>query len=530
VTAEAMTIDSVLRRGALTFSSRLAVCDGERILSYGELDAEVDALACALLELGVGKGDRVASLMFNQWQALVVYFATVRIGALIVPVNHRLVASEIAFQLNHADCSVLTYAEELSPVVGELRGTAQIRHWITVGSRAAGLAPGQDADYHLESLLGQYRGERPAAGWSVSGSDPSGVWYTSGTTGDPKGAVTTHSSALWAATTMALSMGLHERHRLLGVAPLFHRGPMEDFHLAGFLTGAPHYLMRHFDAAAMLRLIQEHRLTHGFIVPSMTFAVLTLPERGSYDLASMQGWLSASAPFPEEYRERLHRETTLPPDTVYNGYGITESLLNTSLWPQDAHAHPGSVGRAVPGVLLRVVDAERRPVPAGTVGEIAVAAPSMATTYLKNELAWQQATFATDRRTWYLSGDLGRLDDEGFLYIVDRAKDMVISGGENVYSAEVERALTALPGVVEACVVGLPDDRWGECVAALVVLAPGAAVTSGEIVAGCAARLARYKRPRRVFFVGSLPRNAFGKVRKQQVREQVAQLAAEAAC
>lgn len=521
---DAMTIDSLLRRGALAFPARLAIWDEERTLSYGELDAEVDALACALGDLGVGKGDRIASLLFNQWQALVTYFAAARVGALIVPVNYRLVAAEAAFQVGHAECRVLVYASELGPLVAGLRGVPGVRHWIAAG---AGAHP--DGDLSLEGLLDFYRGARPATPTPVASGDPSGIWYTSGTTGDPKGAVTTHGSALWAATTMALSMGLHERHRLLGVAPVFHRGPMEDFHLAGFLAGAPHYLMRHFDAAAMLRLIQEHRLTHGFIVPSMTFAVLTLPDRGSYDLASMRGWLSASAPFPEEYRDRLHRETTLPPDTVYNAYGITESLLNTSRWPQDAAARPGSVGRAVPGVLLRVVDAEHRPVPAGTVGEIAIAAPSMATTYLKNEQAWQEATFAADGRTWYLSGDLGRLDDDGFLYIVDRAKDMVISGGENVYSAEVERVLITVPGVAEACVVGVADARWGECVAALVVRAPGSHVTRDEILARVEGHLAPYKRPRRVYFAESLPRNAFGKVRKQQVREHLARLAADSA-
>jgi acyl-CoA synthetase (AMP-forming)/AMP-acid ligase II len=216
----------------------------------------------------------------------------------------------------------------------------------------------------------------------------------------------------------------------------------------------------------------------------------------------------------------------LPFGRIFNAYGITESLLNTSLWPQDAAAHRGSVGRPVPGVLLRVVDRNRQPVAPGTVGEIAIAAPSMASTYLGKPDAWAAATFAADGRTFYLSGDLGRLDTDGYLYIVDRAKDMVISGGENVYSAEVERVLASQPGIAEAAVVGLADERWGECVTAVVVREAGSDASAEENIAGCAGRLAAYKHPRRVFFVPALPRNAFGKVRKDQVRALAAELAA----
>ena len=515
---DTMTIDSLLRRGAESFPGRLALWDAGRTFTYGELDGEVDALASALLGLGVGKGDRVASLLFNQWQAFVTYFATVRIGAIIVPVNHRLVAAEIGFQLACAECSVLVYADELRPVVDELHGTVPVKHWISAGAPPTG-------DVRLESLQAGHRGGRPVHDWSVRASDPSGIWFTSGTTGDPKGAVTTHASAVQAATAMALAMGLHERHRLLGVSPAFHRGPMEDFHVAGFLVGAPHYLMRRFDAARMLALIQEHQLTHGFIVPSMTHAVLSLPGRGDYDLTSMQGWLTASAHFPEEFRDRLEQETSLPPERIFNSYGITESLLNTSLWPQDAAAHRGSVGRAVTGVILRVIDSEKRPRPPGDVGEIAIAAPSMASTYLGKPDAWAAATFTADGRTWYRSGDLGFLDADGYLYIVDRAKDMVISGGENVYSAEVERVLVTQPGVAEVAVVGLADHRWGECVAAVIVRQAGSEVSAEQILEGCTGQLAPYKHPRRIFFVDALPRNAFGKVQKHRVRALAAELA-----
>jgi acyl-CoA synthetase (AMP-forming)/AMP-acid ligase II len=517
--AEKMTIDSLIRRGALAFPARPAVQDARRALTYGELDGEVDALAVALLGLGVRKGDRVASLFFNEWQAVVVYFATLRIGALIVPINHRLVAAEIAFQLRSADCGVLVYADDLESTVAHLRGVVPVKHWI-----AAGVSDPGAGEHRLEQLLDEHRGRTPEPGWSVGAEDPSGVWFTSGTTGDPKGAVTTHASGLWAATGMALAMGMTEQHKLLGVAPLFHRGPMEVFHVAGFLVGCSHVLMHHFEPLTMLRTIQEHRLTHGFIVPAMTFAVLDRPERGEYDLTSMEGWMTASAAFPEEYRSRLETETSLRPHKIFNAYGITESLMNTLLWPPDAAAHPGSVGRAAPGVLLRVLDGDRRPVAAGEVGEIAIAAPSIASTYLGKPEMWKAVTFEEHGRVWYLSGDLGRLDEDGYLYIVDRVKDMVITGGENVYCAEVERVLIAHPRVHDVAVIGVPDERWGECVAAVVVSCPDTDVTLADLLEFCAGRLAPYKRPKRVFVVDALPRNSFGKVQKQRIRTLVAGL------
>jgi acyl-CoA synthetase (AMP-forming)/AMP-acid ligase II len=511
---EMMTIDSVVRRGALTFPSKTAIVDRDQVLTYGDLDALVDALAVALLELGVRKGHRVGSLFFNEWQSFVTYFAVVRLGAVVVPINHRLVATEMAYQLAQAGCRVLLYTADLHPTVEQLRGTVAVEHWI-----AAGSSDPSAGDLRLEDLLARYRGQACELPWSVGRDDPAGIWYTSGTTGYPKGTVTTHESAIWAALGITLCVPMSERHRLLCVAPTFHRSAMDAVHLAGFLHGTTHFLLRHFDPSAMLGMIQEHRLTHGFIVPAMTFAVLSHPERGNYDLTSMEVWLSASAALPEEHRARLEAETTLPPGTIFNAYGITESLINTSLWPYDAAARPGSVGRPVPGVFLRVVDADRRVLPAGVVGEIAVAAPSIASTYLDKPEAWAEVTFEENGRRWYLSGDLGRLDDDGYLYIVDRAKDMIITGGENVYSAEVERVLIAHPDVLEVAVVGIPDEQWGERVTAAVVLAQGSTTTREDIVEFCGDRLAGYKRPRRIHFMDALPRNTFGKVQKHRVRE-----------
>ncbi|GAA4539216.1 class I adenylate-forming enzyme family protein [Pseudonocardia xishanensis] len=510
--AALLTVDILLRRAARSHAARPAVIDEDRTLSYAELDAETDAFACALLALGVRKGDRLGLLLLNQWQFFVAYFAVARLGAVVVPINHRLVPSEIDYQLSRASCSVLIYASDFEEVVEVLDTSRFVR--IPAGGELSAAARGS-----LEELVGRYRGQQPRPSWSVLAEDPNGVWFTSGTTGLPKGATTTHASALWAANALALSVGLSERHRLLGTAPLFHRGPMEGLHLAGFLVGAPHVLLRRFDAGDMLRMIEKHRITHAFIVPTMTSLVLGRPDRADYDLSSIEGWFSASARLPGIYRDRLVAETSLRPDRVFDAYGITESLLITMLHPLDAGLRPESVGCPVPGVLLQIVDAERKEVTAGTIGEISVAAPSIASGYLGMPEEWAAVTFAQDGRTWYCSGDLGFVDEEGFLHLVDRAKDMVVTGGENVYSAEVERVLSDVPGVADVAVIGMPHERWGEAVTAVVVREPGPVVTEEELLAYCEHRLAAYKRPRTTVFVDVLPRNSFGKIQKQRIRE-----------
>lgn len=515
-----MTIDGLLRRAAEVYGAKTSIIDGATELTFAELDALVDAFACALSELGVVKGDRVAALFYNQWQFQLTYFATMRLGALIVPVNNRLVADEIAYQLDDAAVKAVVYAAEFDELVSEVAAATSVQHWIGAATAPEAVV----STMALEPLVERHRGRRPVVRESVEHLDPSGIWYTSGTTGQPKGAVVSHASTIWAATSLALATRMTHDSRVLAVAPMFHRGPMETSHVASFLLGCTQAMLTTFGPDKLLRAIEEHRATHAFIVPAMTFAVLNLPGCGDYDLTSVRCWLTASAHFPEEYRARLESMTTLPPDTVFNAYGITESLLVGVLSPEEAAHHPGSVGLPVYGARVRILDGERRTVPAGTVGEITVATPAIASTYAGQQEAWDAATFVDDGAEWYLSGDLGYLDSDGFLYIVDRSKDMVISGGENVYSAEVEKALVSLEGVAEVAVIGLPDERWGEAVTAVVVRKPSIELDATAVIEYCAGRLAGYKRPRRVVFVDALPRNSFGKVRKDVLRGQHSEL------
>jgi len=509
-----LTIGELLSHDAEAFAAKTAIVDGDRRFTYAEFDSEVDAFSQALLDMGVRKGDHVAALLSNEWPILLTYFAATRIGAAIVTVNNRLLPHEAAWILEDSSCKVLVYTPAREDVVAQLVGTGVLEHLVASGDSFVA-----SATEHLSSLLDDYRGRRPRFSWTVGSEDLSGIWYTSGTTGRPKGAMVSHYSSIFSAVGTALAIRMDERSRILGVAPLFHRGAMEDAHLGGFLVGATHIMLPRFDPQKLLEMIEEHRVTHAFVVPSMTWAVLGLPERGSYDLSSMVTWMTAAAPFPEQYRDRLESETTLPEDRIFNVYGTTESLINAYLPPEAARQHHGSVGWAAPGTRIRIVGVDGIELPAGGVGEIALSSASMACGYWNNSEAWDTATFDADGRTWYLSGDLGYLDADGCLFIVDRSKDMVISGGENVYCIEVELALQRHLEVSEAAIVGVPHERWGEMVAAMVVRTPGSGLGVEELAKYCAEELADYKRPRRFVFVDALPRNSMGKTQKHQIRE-----------
>ncbi|GAA4753287.1 long-chain fatty acid--CoA ligase [Nocardioides endophyticus] len=519
---ESMTIDGLVRRMAINAPAKRAVVSAQVSLTYEELDREVRRLALGLIEVGLEKGDRVAILFLNDPNFLICYFAVLRCGGVVVPLNTRLVADEVAYQISHSDSRLILHGDEFDDMLDSVGSRPPWSRRVSPTGRADGAMTLAQV-----ARLGDDVAEPVFP--SVHHDDAAGIWYTSGTTGTPKGAIVTHASSLWSAIGMALTGGVTARSRLLAPAPLFHRGPMETLSLAGFLVGATHFLLPKFDPADLLDSIERHAITHAFIVPSMTFAVLNLPQRGDYDLTSVTCWLTASASFPEEYRDRLEAETTLRSGMIINAYGITESLLNACFDPASLEGHRGSVGSAVPGTLIRVLDSHRAPMPAGEIGEIAVSGASIAAGYIDNDEAWNAVTFVEDGLTWYLSGDLGYLDDDGFLYIVDRVKDMVISGGENVYSAEVERVLVTHPDIAEVAIIGTPDQRWGECVTAVISSRAGAILDVEALEEYCAGRLAAYKRPRRVFHIEELPRNAFGKVRKGEVRDFVrARLVADA--
>ncbi len=509
------SIGAVLRAVAEARPDRTAIVDGDLTLSYREFDARVDRLAHFLLRAGIGKGDRVAYIFWSQWEIMVSYHAITRIGAVVVSLNFRLTPAEIAQQVADSGAAAILYDKDFREGVAstaDAAGGGMLL--VTTGPKTP------PARATFDEIMATTVDGPPEAGIDVSGADDSGIWFTSGTTGRPKGAVVRHSSAIAAATATGQMCAIAPDTRLLAAAPLFHRGAMEDMHLAATMVGGTHILAPRFDPRRTLELIEEHKATHAFIVPTMSRMILAEEDCGDFDLTSMRCWMSASASFPPELADELRARLRLRENVVVDAYGITESLLNTFCRADELVERPGSVGAAVPGMRVRIHDDSRGFLPDGTVGEIVTSGPTTFRTYLNDEAAFADATFSADGALWYKSGDLGYRDEGGFFYIVDRKKDMVISGGENVYCVEVENAIARHANVAEVAVVGKPDGKWGEIVVAAVAPRPGAALTEAEVLDACG-ELAPYKRPREIHLIEALPRNSFGKVQKAAIRESV---------
>jgi len=507
-----LTIGAALRATACAAPDKVAIEQDDLRLTWAAFDQQVDRLACALQDAGIGLGARVAYLFWNQWEILLAYHAVTRIGAVVVSLNYRLTAVEVADQLRRSAAAALLYDESFAATVAEAVASLDRRPLCIVAGALAGPAAAT-----IAALTARPAPRQPEAGLALTDAADSGIWFTSGTTGQPKGAVVRHSSSVWSGTLMAHALGMRRDTRLLSVAPLFHRGPMENVHLGATLQGATHVFMTRFEARRMLEMMERRRITHAFVVPTMSWLVLNEPAAGDYDLSSMQCWMSASAPFPAELQDGLRRRLRLPPDVIANAYGITESLFITHCDPAELAARPTSAGRAVPAMRVRIWDEERGFLPDGTVGEFVTSGPTNFRTYLDDEPAFRAATFEADGVAWYKSGDLGYRDADGHFHIVDRKKDMIISGGENIYSVEVEAAIARAPKVADVAVIGLPDEKWGEAVVAAVVARAGETLSAADVLAACT-DLAPYKRPRHVHVLQTLPRNSFGKVQKPALK------------
>jgi len=492
---------------------KTAIVDEIGALTYLELDEAVDRFSRALHSKGIAAGDRVAYLLWNQRELFIAYFAIARLGALTVSLNFRLTAEELSYQLGAAGCKAIVVDADLAELAS---------HAIAISNlQILQIVAGVCAQPHQLAFADALRSEVgdicqfPI----VSAEADSGIWFTSGTTGRPKGAVVKHRSAVAAATLSAISLTYPAEVHALAVAPLFHRGAMENIALSIILTGGTHYLFKKLNASQTLEYLEKFQINVAFIVPTMAWQLLHEPSGRQKKLPHLTHWLSASAPLPPVLAERV-QETFGLKNGVVNVYGITEMLLVSRCAPDMLSRKPGTAGLPVPATQIVVYDDERGVLPAGEIGEILVSGPTAFSYYLDNESATRDASITLDGAQWYRSGDLGVVDADGYLTIKDRKKDMIISGGENVYCAEVELALIQHPMVRDVAVVGVPDEKWGEIVVAAIVKAVDHPIDVNEIAKGCSS-LASYKRPREVAFFEALPRNSFGKVRKDLVRTMV---------
>jgi fatty-acyl-CoA synthase len=488
-----ITIGRLLAKRALLDGGRPALIAGERRLDFRQLNAEARRAASLLQANGIEAGDRVAALMRNGADYLALYYGAAKIGAILCAINWRLAAPEIDFILRDSEPKLLVHDAEFGATVAALA---------TDGCRV------MDADaFRARSRAASDR--EPAA--HVDADDALVLVYTSGTTGRPKGAVLTHRQMFWASATMAASHDYKQGDVNLVPTPLFHVGGL-SFATLFVHMGATLALPRAWEPGAILDLIAAERVNHFFAVPAMVRSLIDHPRFGAAHLASLRWILCGGAPVPLELIASLGRRGV----PVQQTYGATETAGPATLVDL-AHVaeKAGSAGLPYFHTDLRIANADGVELPPGEVGEVQVRAPHVFDGYWRNDEA-SRAAFSGE---WLRTGDLGRRDLDGYLYLVDRAKDVIITGGENVYPAEVEAVLCEHPAIAEIAIVGMADSEWGEVPGAIVVTKPGAAIALDDLRTFCEGRVARYKQPRRLVLRATpLPRNASGKVLKHELR------------
>ncbi|MBF6159785.1 acyl-CoA synthetase [Nocardia cyriacigeorgica] len=503
-------LGSWIARRAASGPDRPAITFDGQTLTYGALLERVDRLAAELVAGGVRPGDRVGYLGLNHPDFLVTLFAASRAGAVFVPLNFRLTAAELGYILGDAGVHTLIADADRAEIVEPVLAESGVGRSISLTAR-----PGWEV---LDELLAAR--EPIAEPRHPEADDVAVIMYTSGTTGRPKGAMLTHGNLFWNNVNALLSFDtLHDDVSLV-CAPLFHIGGLNVTTLVSLQKGAHLVLMAAFDPAQALALIAEHKVTTMFGVPAMYLFMAQVPQFATTDLSSVRTFICGGAPVPEALITR-YGERGVP---FAQGYGLTETApLALVLSTDDVATRIGAAGHKVlPLSDVRLVDLDNNPVPEGERGEICVRGPQVMKGYWNNKAATDAVI---DAEGWFHTGDIGQADQDGFVYVVDRVKDMVITGGENVYPAEVENVLYRHPAVAEVAVLGLPHEKWGEAVTAVVATQPGASLTLDELREFARGDLAGYKVPLRLELVDALPRNASGKVLKYRLREQFAEVA-----
>jgi fatty-acyl-CoA synthase len=514
--ARQQSLGDLPRRTARRVPDKLAIVDGDTRLTFAELDALVDRTAAAMHDAGLAKGDRLALLCHNCWQFVVLNFAAARAGVVLVPVNFMLGGDDIAYILDHSGAAAFVAEDALLPVAEQAVAASGggVRQRLVVRLLGGAVAEGwRDLQDWLD-----HDGADP--GVPVADDDPVRMMFTSGTESRPKGALLTSRSLLWQYVSCVVDGSMGADDVELHTLPLYHCAQLDCFLGVDVYLGATSVILPGPDPAAILRAIEEHRVTKFFAPPTVWIGLLRAPGFDDADLSSLAKGYYGASPMPVEILKEIQER--LPDVDLWNFYGQTEMApLATILGPGEQLSHAGSAGRAALNVETRIVDDLDQQVPAGTVGEIVHRSPHATLGYYHDHAKTAEAF----RGGWFHSGDLGYVDDDGRLYVVDRKKDMIKTGGENVASREVEEAVYQLEGVAEVAVFGISHPRWVEAVAAVVVPKPGATLTSEQVVEHSRSVLAGYKAPKYVVVADALPKNPSGKILKRQLRDEHAGLA-----
>jgi fatty-acyl-CoA synthase len=509
------------RHAAQLFGRKVGVVCGEDRFTYREFNERADRLSAVLLRLGVRKGDRVAYLSFNCHRLLEAYYGVPQIGAILLAMNIRLTPEELTYILNDAAPRVLCFDPEFIPLVESLRTRVpSVEHYISLRE----VKPDWAHDRLYDELLAA---SEPAAidFREIDENSVAELFYTSGTTAYPKGVMLTHRNLYLHAFYTALGMGASDRDVHVYTVPLFHVNSWGAPHIFT-LSGARHVMLRKFDPPALLALAQREGVTRLHLVPTMAIALLNHPDFPRYDLSSVREVMIGGAPATPALLKEAQEK--IPSCTSKTGYGLTETSPVLSIAHIKEHLaddpaeknlrRKATAGYALAGTEVRVVDIDGHDVAAdGTeTGEVVVRGDIVMEGY------WRQpeATAAAIRDGWFHTGDLATIDEEGYILIVDRAKDMILTGGENVASAEVERVLYEHPAVLECAVIAIPDERWGEVSRAVITLKAGHPTTEAEILEHCRQHLAGFKVPKSIEFADALPKGGTGKILKKLLREK----------
>ncbi|WP_017727629.1 fatty acid--CoA ligase [Halalkalibacterium ligniniphilum] len=507
------TLRDVFEQSVLKYPNKEALYDvrsNER-LTYMEWDKKVNQVAQALINEGVEKGDRVSAVLFNTSEFATAYFACIKIGAVFNPINFRLTSKEIEYILQDAEPKIVLFEKavksQITPIADKLKATSL---WYIDDD-----TPEYAKSYHQQIALASH--ERPNI--VLTENDLYAMMYTSGTTGRPKGVLHTHRDMVDQSMIMIGMQRITNRDRGLSVAPMFHCAELHCAFLSRVHIGASQVILHHFEAKKVLELIERERITTFFAAPTM-WNMLLQENIASYQLSSLRQGLYGGAPMAPALVKAITERMELQ---LLQAYGMTEmGPAITFLMEDEQLQKAGSAGKPLINHEIRIVRTNDEDLSepeavadVGERGEIIVRGPSMMLGYYNREDATKKAIY----KGWYYSGDIGYIDDEGFLWVCDRVDDMIVSGGENIYSKEVEDVLFDHSGVLDVAVVGEPDEHWGQRVVAFVVK-KDPKLTEQQLEHFCrlSDKLANYKRPRRYYFVNELPRNASGKLQKYKLR------------
>jgi acyl-CoA synthetase (AMP-forming)/AMP-acid ligase II len=490
------------KRSFLTPDREGLVCEKVR-RTYRDLNDRANRLANAMKALGVGYGDRVGVLALNEAEFYDLYFGLGKIGAILVPVNYRLAGPEIQFILSDCEAKVFVFGKEYKDIVDSFRKDIPSQDLIAISDEPVEWAKS------YESLINAASGQEPEI---IGGDDDTlTILYTSGTTGRPKGAELTHTYYFWNSVNILSTLGIDVGNNTLIALPLFHIGALA---IPPYLVhaGGKAILLRSLDPQRFLELLQEEKITGFGSVPALLDILKWVPNFEKYDWSSVRNILVYAAPVPVT----LIKEYAAAGIQVRQLYGLTEGNTATVLDPENALTKVGSCGKPFFHTEVRVVDDEGKDVGPEVNGEILLRMPNLMKGY------WNRPkdTAATIRDGWLYTGDIGKMDADGFFYILDRKKDMIISGGENIYPAEIEDYLLNHPQIADVGVIGYAHEKWGEAVKAIVVLKPGETLTEAELIEWCQGKIGRFKIPKTVVFTDAIPRTPTGKILKRVLREQ----------